>query len=292
MSNRLSFPVLAVMVAIFSGGCILGSGSSPSQEVVSATPVALPTPTARPPATPTPTPAPTPVTNLKQSGAEALVWNQVQPCASQVALSNGAGVAVAFNSIYSVEDETWLVEASTEDGKLSFGHWEVTDATGLVTPVDEVAGVIDSDGVICAAPRALLAVGLTPPLFPTPTPLPAPTATPTPIPAPSATPVPTHTPAPTSTPAPVVATGEQARVRVWVAVRSCFNPLPPLEVFAAYQDQPDRWIVEGRAAGDAGDGASATIYGLWFVDVATGAIAASDALAQITATNQSCFKAP
>ena len=239
----------------------MGSGSPPSQEVVSATPIALPTPTARPPATPTPAPVPTPVTTLRQSGAEALVWSQVRTCAGQVALSNDTGVSVEFSSTYSVEDETWLVEASTEDARLSFGHWEVTDATGLVTPGDEVAGAIASGGVTCTEPRALLAGGLTPPLFP----------------------------APTATPAPVVATGEQARVRVWVAVRSCFDPLPPAEVFTAYQDQPDRWIVEGRAAGAA---ASAIIYGLWFVDVATGAIAPSDALAQSTATNDFCFKEP
>ena len=291
--------MLAIAAAVLSSGCLLGNGSSPSQEVVAATVVSLPTPTARPPATPTPTPAPTPVTNLGQGGAEALVWNQVQPCASQVAQSNGAEVAVAFNSIYSVGDDNWLIEASTGDERLSFGHWNVADATGLVTPADEVAGIIDAGGIICVEPRALLAVGLTPPLFPTPTslptptsnptPTPTPTLTPTPTPTPSATPAPTFTPTPPPTPTPVVATGEQARVRVWVAVRSCFLPLPPLEVFASYQDQPDRWIVEGRAVGDA---SPKIFYGLWLVDVATGAIAPSDAVAEITATNDSCFKEP
>ena len=278
MNLKLGFPVLAFIIAILSGGCLLDGGSAPSQEVVPATPVA-PTVTARPQATPTP------VTDLGQSGAEALIWSQVRTCAGQVALSNGAEVAVAFDSSYSVADETWLVEASTKDARLSFDLWAVADATGLVTPMDDVAAVIDSDGVICAEPRALLAVGLTPPLFPTATPLPTPTA----IPVSTATPGPTSTPTPTLTPAPVVATGEQARVRVWVAVRSCFYPPPPLEAFTAYQDQLDRWIVEGRAAEDA---TPAITYGLWLVDVKSGEVTSSDAVAQSTVMNQSCFMVP
>ncbi len=163
----------------------------------------------------------------------------------------------------------------------------MADATGLVSPVDQVASAIDatnaSDGVICARPAALLADGLTPPLFPTATPAPAPTPTPTRV--PTATPSPT----PTATSTAVAATGEQARLRVWVAIRSCFNTLPPLEVFTAYQDRPERWIVEGRATRDTG---AAVTYGLWFVDVATGDITPSDFLAQRAAADQACFKNP
>ncbi len=298
----LIYPALALLAAFVSGACLLNSGSAPRQEVVSATPVALPTPTARPPATSSPTPTRPPVTNLGRSGAEALVWSRMHPCADQIVSSegsgdnsgdssgDGSGGTVAFTSTDSVESETWLVEASTGDSGLSFGRWEVADATGLVTPVDQVASAIAatiaSDAAICARPAALLARGLTPPLFPTSTPTPAPTPTVVPTATPNPTALP---PTPTATPTAVAATGEQARLRVWVAVRSCFNTLPPVEVLTAYQDQPQRWIVEGRDTGD--EGATVT-YGLWFVDASTGQITPSDLLAQRAAADESCFKNP
>ena len=126
---------------------------------------------------------------------------------------------------------------------------------------------------------------------PTPTPTAAPTATPTPTPTPTATPTPTPTATPTTTP--MVGTEQQARLRVWIAVRSCFDPLPPLDVFTSYQDQPHRWIVEGRGELESLGGETETVtYGLWFVDVETGDITPSDRLARIAAANTSCFKEP
>ncbi|MCI0877963.1 MAG: hypothetical protein J4N78_03680, partial [Chloroflexi bacterium] len=126
---------------------------------------------------------------------------------------------------------------------------------------------------------------------PTPTPEPTATPTPTPTPTPTATPTPTPTATPTTTP--MVGTEQQARLRVWIAVRSCFDPLPPLDVFTSYQDQPHRWIVEGRGELESLGGETETVtYGLWFVDVETGDITPSDRLARIAAANTSCFKEP
>ena len=76
-------------------------------------------------------------------------------------------------------------------------------------------------------------------------------------------------------------------------MRSCFDPLPPLDAFTAYRDQPQRWIVEGRSPLTTSEGETVTVtYGLWFVDVETGDITPSDQLARNAAANTSCFKTP
>ncbi len=274
------------MAALFSGGCLLDSGSAPGQQVVPATSVVIPTLTARPVATPTPRPTPTPVTVLGRNGAEALVWNLVRPCANQIAVSSATEVAVEFSSTYTVDTGTWLVEASMQDSSLSFGRWSVSDGAGEVTPVDPVAVAMASDGVICARPNALLAVGATSPLFPTVTPIPTPTPVPTPTPTPTPTAVPTAVPpSPTPLPTPAAKTGEQARLRVWVAIRACFDPLPLLEDFIAHQDRPERWIVVGTGKGGVN-------YGLWFVDAAAGSITPQDSTARTTQGNSTCFFVP
>ena len=60
-----------------------------------------------------------------------------------------------------------------------------------------------------------------------------------------------------------------------------------------YQDQPQSWIVEGRTVTTSQEGVDTLItYGLWFVDVVTGGITASDVLAQTVAGDSSCFKEP
>ncbi len=74
-------------------------------------------------------------------------------------------------------------------------------------------------------------------------------------------------------------------------VRSCFNPLPPLDAFTAHRDQPQLWVVEGREEVTTSGGETRTVtYGLWFVDVETGAITPSDRLAQNAAADSTCFK--
>ena len=54
---------------------------------------------------------------------------------------------------------------------------------------------------------------------------------------------------------PAVVSGEQAQVRVWVAVYDCYPSEPDLDeiprpgsgAFTAFQESPVRWVVEGRA---------------------------------------------
>ncbi len=87
--------------------------------------------------------------------------------------------------------------------------------------------------------------------------------------------------------APVALTAQQASVRVWVATADCFAPSrPPLSVFTATQETPDRWVVEGRQTSGSGGG---TLYGLWLVEANTGQIQALDNYAQ-TIMGKSCFQ--
>ena len=116
----------------------------------------------------------------------------------EVGRSTQTRIELAFTSTYSVEGETWLVEASSPALGLDFGLWEVSDTTQQVAPEDGLAQAIASRDTVCDQPSVFLATGPTPLAFPTPTPSPTPTSSPV------AT--------------PVVATGEQARLRVWLAV--------------------------------------------------------------------------
>lgn len=114
-------------------------------------------------------------------------------------------------------------------------------------------------------------------------------ATFTPTPRSLLTPGPTPTPSPT----PVVATGEQARLRTWLAVYTCFQPSPELGSFTAYQDSPQRWIVEGRPETTTAGGETTTIsYGLWLVDAYNGDIIPYDPVAKSIKANTSCFREP
>ena len=140
----------------------------------------------------------------------------------------------------------WVSEVANEDGTLSFGRWQVPDATGIAAALDEIASAIVSPGITCDIPVALLATGLTPPVL-----LP-PTATPIP---PSA-----------------ITTAGQAQLRVWIAVFNCYDHFPALESFTAYEDSPFRWVVEGKS--------DITQYGLWLVDIQTGEISPADQLAE------------
>ena len=151
----------------------------------------------------------------------------------------------------------WESEVANEDGTLSFGRWQVPDATGEVLALDKVASAIASPGITCDIPVALLATGLTPPLLLAPTPTPTIVPTPTPLPQP---------------PPALVTTAEQAQLRVWVAVFNCYDHFPELESFTAHEDNPLSWVVEGRS--------DITQYGLWMVDTLTGEISPADQLAE------------
>ena len=80
---------------------------------------------------------------------------------------------------------------------------------------------------------------------------------------------------------------------MWVAVRTCFNPLPPIESFTAYRDSSNRWLVEGRSETTSSLGRTDIItFGLWVVDVSNGAIAAYDRLATLTTGKTFCYQEP
>ena len=75
---------------------------------------------------------------------------------------------------------------------------------------------------------------------------------------------------------------EEAGLRVWVAVYNCYRYWPDVTSFAARQESPGRWIVEGNS--------ETTQYGLWAIDAFTAEIAPLDPLAQGAASN--CYVPP
>ena len=245
------YSFLAIVTSLVLGACLLDSGTTPASTVVPATPIPTYTPS------PLPTPSPTPLTNLTRARAEQLVWMQVRSCADQLGRPTQSRVEVALTSNYGPEDKTWVVAASSQALGLTLGLWEVKDATGAATDLDEVAGSIASPGILCGQPESSLAAGMTPPVFST-----APVAA-------------------------AVTTGEEARLRVWLAVYGCFEPPPPPGSFTAYQDHPERWIVEGRQ----GEGASTVTYGLWLVD-GEGVTPYDEAAQQSIGANPTCFREP
>ena len=94
-------------------------------------------------------------------------------------------------------------------------------------------------------------------------------------------------PAPASFPSAV--TGEQAELRVWIAVYDCFAPRPKRTNFKVYVDNPQRWLVEGEEA--ATETTPTIYYGLWTVDTTTGALTPWDNLASATAV-KTCYHTP
>ena len=383
--------ITAVLTIALASACFGADNTGVSPSVVSIVRIpsvtAIPTIVATPLRLPTPTPAP--LTNLGQAAAEIAVWRQISECAEQIFRLSDSNSRLDFNSVFSVEDSSWFVEASSENLKLSFGRWKILDATEEVAPINQVARAIASPGVVCGRPRALLSAGLTPPRIQTPTP---------PAPLPTATPSPTVTPSPTESPfkegieraellvwdrintcvnqvvvssgkmvqiefltsfepqqgiwkvnasslglflnlgswevdnitdqvtatdvvseaissteaicvepvaelargltpplitfpgessTPLIGqvTEEQARLKVWAAVRSCYATLPPLVSFTAYGETPQRWLVVGT-------GENGANYGMWFVDVTDGGIAPHDLRAKTTASNGACYIEP
>ena len=376
--SRTGITIAAVLTIALSVACSGDDETAVPPSVVP--PTAIPTIVSTPFRLPTPTP--TPITNLGRVAAEIVVWRQISECADQVSSASDSAARLDFNSVFSIDDSSWVVEASSENLGLSFGRWKIVDATEEVTPISEVARAIASPGVVCGRPDALLSVGLTPPRIQTPTPPPpSPTVSPftedieraellvwdrirscvnqvvassgktgeiefvtnfedelgiwtvaasspglgldlgswevddntdqvTPLDvvseaissteaiceepvavlASGLTPplitIPITT-IPSENSAPLIeqVTEEQARLKVWAAVRGCFATLPPLDSFTVYDESPQRWLVVGTGE----DGAN---YGMWFVDVTNGGITPHDPRAKTTARNSACFIEP
>ena len=86
---------------------------------------------------------------------------------------------------------------------------------------------------------------------------------------------------------PAVVTDEEASIRAWVATYDCFDPHPAFDSFTARQEDPRRWVVEGRATDvEAG---TEEFYGLWVVDTETGRVSGMDNLGASQLGNV-CFK--
>ena len=106
---------------------------------------------------------------------------------------------------------------------------------------------------------------------------------------------------------PAVVTGEQAGLLVWIASYDCFDPRPAVESFTFYQENPQRWLVEGKeivtvevAVERVVGGTTETFveertqlahYGLWIVDTSTAIITPWDDLAEASSTQQ-CYRQP
>ena len=387
---KTGIAIAAVLSIALASACFGPDQTAVSPSVVSVVRIppvtAIPTIVATPLRLPTPTAAP--VTNLGQTAVEIAVWRQISQCAEQIFRLSDSTSRLDFNSVFSIKDSSWFVEASSENLGLSFGRWKIVDATEEVAPINKVARDIASPGIVCRRPNAMLSKGLTPPRIQTPTPRP---------PTPTATSSPTVTPSPTASPfsadieraellvwdrlrscvnqivvssgktveiefltnlqqqglwkvkasslglsmnlgswevdnitnqvtaidvvseaissteaicqepeaelasgltpplitfpgethTPLIGqvTEEQARLKVWAAVRSCYPALLSLDNFTAYVENPQRWLVVGTGE----DGAN---YGMWFVDVANGGITPHDTRARATASNIICFIEP
>ena len=157
--------LLAIVMGVVLSACVLDRGPAQSSQLTAPTPIPTFTPTPRPFSNPAP--ALIPETNLSQSKAEFLVWNQINNCANEVAGSTQIGIEIRFSPSFDASSRLWLIQATSGALNLNFGLWEVRDDTGTVVPLDEAASAISSREFVCSQPLALLADGLTPPTFAT-----------------------------------------------------------------------------------------------------------------------------
>ena len=120
-----------------------------------------PTPVPTPEATPVPsvTATPTPITNLTPAEVKLLVFQMINNCANQVSEERAAAVVVDVTVLGLEDGQRWLTEATGDEGAMTFGSWQVVDATGEVTPSNELANRIVSLVVSCADPVAVLSGG-------------------------------------------------------------------------------------------------------------------------------------
>ena len=368
--------ILTVIAAVMISGCTLGR--QPPQGNTSS--IATPIPTFTP--APRPTQTPVPVTNLSGARAEQIVLEAVRLCARQLGDGSDAPIITAFTTMYDAKAGDWRVDAFSGDAEFGLGSWQISDANGVITPVDEVAGKIASADFDCGRPGVFLAQGMTPPVFytPAPTPGPDPTSTPRPqteiaereaelvvwlevlscadeIAGTGQTPLElgfrseydagigswvvevsasgpgltfgtwevdgsTGLPIPLGdvaanvgdpdlkceepnvrmdsgltppvflpdTAEPILATGDDARRLVWLAVYGCFSPPPPVGAFTAYEDGANGWIVEGRVpTEDINEGSKIFTYGLWTIEARDAGPNPHDEIAR-DISRRNCFR--
>jgi len=175
---------------------------------------------------------------------------------------------LASFTAYQYDPERWVVEGKSEN--THYGLWQVDSATGEITPLDQLA---EEAAAVCELPAPTLPPVVRRAVF-----------------------------------FPPVVTGEQAELRVWIAVYDCFDPRPERASFTVYVDNPQRWLVEGRGEETVEvlvervvGGTTETFteertvtvyYGLWVVDATTAEITAWDQLARETTANEACYQTP
>ena len=161
----------------------------------------------------------------------------------------------------------WVVEGNS--AITHYGIWEVNGASGEITPTDLLARQASAT---CRQPLIAAPAG---------------------------------PPAQASFPA-VVAL-EQAQLMVWFAVFDCFTPSPNSAAFTAFQDNPQRWLVEGKDTVTlevevttvvasttetfTEERTESVSYGLWLVDASTAEISAWSDLA-VSTRGLPCYKSP
>ena len=262
-----AFTVLAGVICLLlltACGILGGSSSSttdPSTVGESNTPIPPPTTELGSEVAVAEIPTPTLAPKRKVTEIENRVLASITGCARELAIEMGQNIAPDFTVEYNAADGAWFAEAYSRSPNLELGKWQVSDATGAITPKDDTAKNISSPELSCVTPLPK-ARGRTPPQFGIPTPTPKPTPTPT---TPPPDPV-----APTPIPRKIEEASDAA-VQVWITMYSCYGHYPLLASFSATEEGKNRWSVEGRSAD--------TVYGLWSVDAVTGEITPADVVA-------------
>ena len=82
---------------------------------------------------------------------------------------------------------------------------------------------------------------------------------------------------------PAAVTAEQAELLVWISSYDCFDTKPNTTSFTAYQDNPRRWLVEGKEG--------VVYYGMWMVDTSTATIDPWDDVSR-EAKRKECYREP
>ena len=161
----------------------------------------------------------------------------------------------------------WVVEGNS--AITHYGIWQVNGESGEITPTDILA---KQASATCRQPAVTAAPG---------------------------------PPAQASFPA--VVTLEQAELLIWFAVFDCFTPSPNADAFTAFQDNPQRWLVEGKDAVTIEVEVTTVVasttetfieertqsvsYGLWLVDASTAAVSPWSDLA-VSTRELPCYKTP
>lgn len=107
---------------------------------------------------------------------------------------------------------------------------------------------------------------------------------------------------------PGAVTPEQAELLVWISSYDCFETKPSADSFTAYQDNPQRWLVEGKETVTVQvevesvtegrteifveERAEIAYYGLWMVDTSTATITPWDDLSREKAKDKDCYRTP